>query len=712
MQGLSHTRVGGLPIKTGTGYPMGAAVPEQRELHPAWPDSGMSPCSPKEPLASPTPSTVNDMQAHDAARMTHPEEVRNRVIYDSVDPNPLHAPAAGGAEAAAAAAARGEPPRAFYEPANDDDTTLVFESRFESGNLRRAIQVYADEYDLILRPDINTRGHTQWFYFSIANTRAGKKYKLNIINLVKRESLFQNGMRVLVHSRSAARNRGVGWRRAGTSICYYQNNIRRRNGAYYYTLTFTIEADHDNDLVHVAYCYPYTYTDLQQYLHRLESCPVRGKRVRRRTLCHTLAGNLCDLLSITTFHAPAGDPGRPGNDQESKARSCLEDVPLPNHGMMGSLPGRKKRGVFLSGRVHPGESNASWVVKGVLDFLTGPGLDARLLRDSFCFKIVPMLNPDGVINGNYRCNLAGADLNRTWNEPSRRLHPTVYHTKQAVRRLLEERGIALFCDFHGHSRRHDVFVYGCERKGAAASELGRSNSGIGNLTNGGSAYGSAAVDLNSGGSASLGASVGIPQAVRERVFPKVLSDACGDRFRFASCKFKVQSSKESTARVVCYQELGVQNSYTLEATFAGSTVGELAGMHLDAHDLLEVGRSFCLSLLDYCDPSEAALSAIANDIDVLYPQRIPAAVSAVGATSYADSDEGSGGSESEDGGSGDEEDKEKSSSKAKRTVLAASARGGRGARGSGGGSGGGGDVAASNDGTVRRRPSSLRRTVQ
>lgn len=27
---------------------------------------------------------------------------------------------------------------------------------------------------------------------------------------------------------------------------------------------------------------------------------------------------------------------------------------------------------------------------------------------------VPMLNPDGVINGNYRCNLAGFDLNRSF----------------------------------------------------------------------------------------------------------------------------------------------------------------------------------------------------------------------------------------------------------------------------------------------------------
>ena len=35
------------------------------------------------------------------------------------------------------------------------------------------------------------------------------------------------------------------------------------------------------------------------------------------------------------------------------------------------------------------------MMKGVIDFLTGPSLDARLLRDNFVFKVVPMLNPDG-----------------------------------------------------------------------------------------------------------------------------------------------------------------------------------------------------------------------------------------------------------------------------------------------------------------------------
>ena len=46
-------------------------------------------------------------------------------------------------------------------------------------------------------------------------------------------------------------------------------------------------------------------------------------------------------------------------------------------------------------RVHPGESNASWMMKGVVDFITGPSQQARQLRAHFVFKVIPMLNPDG-----------------------------------------------------------------------------------------------------------------------------------------------------------------------------------------------------------------------------------------------------------------------------------------------------------------------------
>ena len=87
--------------------------------------------------------------------------------------------------------------------------------------------------------------------------------------------------------------------------------------------------------------------------------------------------------------------------------------------------------------------------------------EARLLRENFVFKIVPMLNPDGVINGNYRCSLAGCDLNRRWKQPSKVIHPTIYHTKQLIQESHEERGVLLFCDLHGHSRKQNIFMYGC-----------------------------------------------------------------------------------------------------------------------------------------------------------------------------------------------------------------------------------------------------------
>jgi len=38
--------------------------------------------------------------------------------------------------------------------------------------------------------------------------------------------------------------------------------------------------------------------------------------------------------------------------------------------------------------------------------------DALALREKYVFKIIPMLNPDGVIVGNYRSSLGGYDLNR------------------------------------------------------------------------------------------------------------------------------------------------------------------------------------------------------------------------------------------------------------------------------------------------------------
>lgn len=41
-------------------------------------------------------------------------------------------------------------PQQFYKPKGPDDKTLIFESRFESGNLLAAIKISENEYDLVL----------------------------------------------------------------------------------------------------------------------------------------------------------------------------------------------------------------------------------------------------------------------------------------------------------------------------------------------------------------------------------------------------------------------------------------------------------------------------------------------------------------------------------------------------------------------------------
>ena len=72
-----------------------------------------------------------------------------------------------------------------------------------------------------------------------------------------------------------------------------------------------------------------------------------------------------------------------------------------------------------------------------------------------------MLNPDGVIIGNYRCSLAGVDLNRQWAAPNPKLHPEIYACMTMIKKTLESRPIYFFCDIHGHSRNKNLFMYGC-----------------------------------------------------------------------------------------------------------------------------------------------------------------------------------------------------------------------------------------------------------
>lgn len=67
-------------------------------------------------------------------------------------------------------------------------------------------------------------------------------------------------------------------------------------------------------------------------------------------------------------------------------------------------------------------------MQGFIDSLLANTKESKKLLSKYEFKIIPMINPDGVIYGNFRCNLAGVDINRNWIDPDKNLHPESFFT--------------------------------------------------------------------------------------------------------------------------------------------------------------------------------------------------------------------------------------------------------------------------------------------
>ncbi|XP_061077713.1 cytosolic carboxypeptidase 4 isoform X2 [Conger conger] len=495
-----------------------ASVPGFSAL--AFPDLwGHLPPQGPEPMATRKPNVQRKKVFEDIQRQLNPEDMIGRVVFDLEEASP--------------------------QCQSEQPDSLRFYSKFESGNLRKAIQVRRYEYDLVLNADVNCSQHLQWFYFEVSGMQSGVPYRFNVVCCEKANSQFNYGMQPVLYSVREALEGRPQWVRTGTEICYYRNHFcpsRGPKGPAFYTLTFTVTFPHSEDVCYLAYHYPYTYSALQTHLQMLEQKVDRRKVFfRKQTLCHTLAGNPCPLLTITAL-------------PESRSWGHLQEL-------------RQRPYVVLTGRVHPGESNASWVMKGSLEFLCSSDPVAESLREAYIFKVIPMLNPDGVINGTLRCSLNGEDLNRQWIRPDPALSPTIFHSKGLLYRLQSVgRTPLVFCDYHGHSRKKNVFLYGCSVK----ETLWQAGATVNNAT--------------------------LKEDPGHRTIPKTL-DRIAPAFSFNSCNYLVEKSRASTARVVVWREMGVVRSYTMESTYNGCDQGIYKGLQVGSRELEEMGLKFCQSLL-------------------------------------------------------------------------------------------------------------------
>lgn len=122
-----------------------------------------------------------------------------------------------------------------------------------------------------------------------------------------------------------------------------------------------------NDEVFCAYTVPYTYSAVLAHLKQLK------------------------LLSI-------------GIAKFTHLGSSLGGIDIPLIKISNNFSSLKPI-VLIVGRQHPGETHSSFIVHGFINHLLSTNHLAIKFRDYFETWIIPVVNPDGVICGNYRSNL-------------------------------------------------------------------------------------------------------------------------------------------------------------------------------------------------------------------------------------------------------------------------------------------------------------------
>jgi hypothetical protein len=197
-----------------------------------------------------------------------------------------------------------------------------------------------------------------------------------------------------------------------------------------FTLSFKFKTPENvQSITYFAFTYPFSYTDLQKmliniglkfenYIATYEDDIYYTKEV----VCRSLGGRDVNLLTISSYH---------GITPEMEVR--LKNL-FPDKNTRRPFKFMGKKVIFISARVHPGETPSTFVFNGFLNLLlTRDDPVAIMLRRLYVFKMIPFLNPDGVALGHYRTDTRGVNLNRVYLNPLLSQHPPVYAARALIR---------------------------------------------------------------------------------------------------------------------------------------------------------------------------------------------------------------------------------------------------------------------------------------
>lgn len=203
-----------------------------------------------------------------------------------------------------------------------------------------------------------------WFYFKLNNV-ANKDITITLDSLA---GIYRGGPHLIYTEYT----RPV--------YSYDQKNWGRINEVHYDSKLHSLRFQNlfTEDSVWIAYAHPFSYRQGLTLIDSIAGNPF----LTIETLGATSQGRKIHLLTVTDT----------------------------------TIPDAEKKVVFITTLQHAGEYCGGYVVSGLLNFLLSDDENAALARKTTVYKIIPMMNPDGIFHGITRFNGNYEDLNQEWDD--------------------------------------------------------------------------------------------------------------------------------------------------------------------------------------------------------------------------------------------------------------------------------------------------------
>jgi Zinc carboxypeptidase/Cytosolic carboxypeptidase N-terminal domain len=258
-----------------------------------------------------------------------------------------------------------------------------------------------------------------WFYFKLDNV-------LNKVVTIKLTDLIGN-YRGTIHTVYDNRTQPV--------YSYDQLHWERISNVHYdeEQHTFVFTQKFAKSMVLIAYAHPYPYSRGEEFVNSLRSK---------------------SNITITKL----------GSAKESRDINLLTitENAVPNEG---------KKVVLITALQHAGEYPSGFIIEGMVNFLLSNDPVAFETRKETIFKIVPMLNPDGIFHGMTRYNANHEDLNSEWDDDTTdTIHAPVEPEIACIKLWLRDwtkqgNTINMHIDLHSQSQQGDANVMHMPREG-------------------------------------------------------------------------------------------------------------------------------------------------------------------------------------------------------------------------------------------------------